>query len=157
MAKTGSLRVVTAIRRDIGIEIFGRRRRTNEDEAIMVIRAMQDLARNRGEERLGAFGLPMVDQQSDEVQLDPIPQRVGSAARKPCRAKFALDTLDRFGAAAVVEIDAITDDMMNREPIACLEIAFRRTCTVAKQRVMAVEAFEQDLGNRQRRVVRRER
>ena len=62
MAKTGALRVVTAIRRDIGIEILGRRRRTNENEAIMVVRAMQDLARDRGEERLGALGLPMVDQ-----------------------------------------------------------------------------------------------
>ena len=49
----------------------------------MVVRAMQDLARDRGEERLGALGLPMVDQEPDEMQLDAVPQRIGAAARKP--------------------------------------------------------------------------
>ena len=122
MAKTGSLRVVTAIRRDIGIEILGRRRRTNENEAIMVVRAMQDLARDRGEERLGALGLAMVDQQSDEMQLDAIPQGVGAAARKARRAKFAFDALDGFRSTAVVEVDAIPNDVMDCEPIARLEI-----------------------------------
>src|SRR5205823_5543263 len=110
-----------------------------------------------GEERLGALGLAMVDQQSDEMQLDAIPQGVGAAARKARRAKFAFDALDGFGAAAVVEVDAIANDVVDRKPIARLEITLGRACAVAKQRVMAVESFEQDLGDRQRRFFRRKR
>jgi hypothetical protein len=157
MPKTGVLRVVTAIRRHVGIEIFGRRRGTDEDESIVIIRAMQDLARDRREERLGALGLAMVDQESDEMQLDAVPQRIGAAARKARRAKFAFDALDGLRAAAIVEIDAISNDVMDCEPIAGLEIALCGTSTLAKQRVMAVEAFEQDLGDRKRRVFRRKR
>src|SRR5437773_8460536 len=157
MPKTGALGVVAAIRRDVGIEIFGRRRRTDEDESIVIVRAMQDLARDRREERLGALGLPVIDQESDEMQLDAVPQRIGAAARKARRAKFTFDALDGFSATAVVEVDTIPNDVMDCEPITRLEIALRCTRTLAKQRVMAVEAFEQHLGDRKRCVFRRKR
>jgi hypothetical protein len=129
VAKAGPLRIVTAIRRDIGIEIFGRRRRTNENEAIMVIRAMQDLARDRGKERLGALGLPMVDQQSDEMQLDAVPQRVKLPPASPAE-RNSRSTRSTVLAAAV---KSMRSRRMNREPPARLEIALGCARTVAKQ------------------------
>ena len=70
------------------------------------------------------------------------------------RSELAFDTLDRLGAAAVVEIDPVMDDMMDREPVGRFEIALRGACAVAKQRVVSIEPFEQNFRDRQRRIVR---
>src|SRR4051812_32903128 len=50
-------RVITTIRRRIGINVFGRNARPNENKLILEIGSMQNSATHRIEERLRAFGL----------------------------------------------------------------------------------------------------
>src|SRR5206468_10966949 len=106
---------------------------------------------------LGTFGLPVIDQQADVVKLDAIPQRVRAGARESRGAKLPLDALDGLGAAPVIEIDPVVDDMVDREPVPCFEVALGGAGAIAKQRVMPVEALEQNAGDSERRIIRRGR
>ena len=89
----------------------------------------------------------MVGEEADEVQLHALPQRVGADAIEAGRAELALDPLDGLRGAAVVEVDPVARDVADREPVGGLEIAPGRARALAKQRVVAVEPFEQDAGD----------
>ena len=146
-------RIVAAVRRRVGLDVLGGHRRPHEDEAIVEVGAVQDLARHRVEERLRALGLLVVDQQADVVELDALPQRVGAAAFEARRAELALDPLDRLQDAPVVVVDAVARDVADRAPVAGLEMPLGGARAIAEQRVVAVEAFAQRGGDRARRVV----
>ncbi len=84
-------RVIAAIGRRVGVDVLGGHRRPDEDEPVVEIRAVQDLARHRVEERFRAFRLLVVDEQADEVELGALPQRVGAGPVQPGGAEFAPD------------------------------------------------------------------
>jgi hypothetical protein len=117
---------------------------------------VQQLARDRVEERLRAFGLPVVDQQRDVVLLDARPQRVGAASRRIDGAELALDALGRFPDPAIVEVDAVARDVTDREEVGGFEMPLRRARAIAKQRVVPVESFEQRERDGAGRIVRRQ-
>ncbi len=114
---------------------------------------MQDLARHGIEEGLRAFRLPVVDQQPDVVELDPLPQGVGAAVVEAGRPELALDALDRFQHPAVVVVDAVLGDVTDRAPVAGLEMAFGGPGAFAEERVVAVEPFPQRKGDRSGRII----
>ena len=58
--------------------------------------------------------------------------------------------LGRFLHAPIVEIDAVASHMLDRKPVAGLEVALCRACALAEERVMLVEALEQDQRDRKR-------
>ena len=140
-------RVVAAVGRRIGVDVLGRDRRPDEDEAVMEIGAVEDLAGHRIEERLGAFGLLVIEQQADEMELDLLPQRVGGEGVEVGEPEFSEDQLRVFVHAAVVEVDPVASDVLNREPVARLEVALGRPGALAEERVVLVEALEQELRN----------
>ena len=154
MAQAAAARVVAAVGRRVGVEVLGRDGGPHEQEAVVEVRAVQDLAGHRVEERLGALGLPVLDQHADVVQLDPRPQRVGAAAAELDRAELALDALGRLLDAPVVEVDPVARDMADREEVAGLEMLLRGARAIAEQRVVLVESFEQRQRDRAGGVVR---
>ncbi|MNU95582.1 hypothetical protein D3C71_856020 [compost metagenome] len=56
-------------------------RRPHKDEIVVEMRAVQDLGGDRVEEGLGQFGLVVVDQEADVVQLDLVPHVHGLCTR----------------------------------------------------------------------------
>ena len=64
MAQAVLARVVRAVRRRVGVDVLGRHRRTHEQATVVEIDPMQDLARDGVEERFGALGLLVVDQEA---------------------------------------------------------------------------------------------
>src|SRR4029450_3096276 len=99
-----------------------------------------DLDQHRVEERLGALGLLVIDQQTDEMELDLLPKRV---AVEPCGAEFAIDALGGLEHAAVVEVNAVPPQMLDREPVARFKMAPRRAGAFTEERVVLVEALDQ--------------
>ncbi len=79
-------RVVAAIGGRIGVDVLGGDRRAHEDEAVVVVAAPQRLHRDRVEERLGALGLLVVDEEPDEVELHLLPQALAVGHRKGRRS-----------------------------------------------------------------------
>ena len=86
-------------------------------------------------------------EQSDEMALDLRPEFVVAPGVGPAEAEIALDALDGLRDAPVVEVDAITPDVSDREPVAGLEMPLGGARAVAEQRVVAVEALEDDPGD----------
>ena len=83
-------RIVAAVGRRVGVDVLGGNRRPDEDEPVVEIRRGAAIFTEHGvEERLRALGLPVVDQEPDEVALDLLPQRVAVGAVKPGDAVFA--------------------------------------------------------------------
>ena len=152
-AQSPLARVIASVRRRVGLDVLGGDRRAHEDEPVVEVRAVQDLARHRVEERLGALGLLVVDEQADEVQLDALPQSVGAAAVEPGRPELAPDALHGLDDPAVVVVDPVARDVAQRAPVARLEVALRGARAVAEQRVVAVEAVAQRARDRVRGVV----
>jgi hypothetical protein len=143
--------VVAAIRRRAVVEVLGRRGRSHEQAPVVEVRPVQQLRRDGVEERLGAFGLAVIDDQADEATLDLRPECIGTAGVRLREVEVALDARHRFGDAAIVEIDAVVRDVADREPVAGFEMALGRARALAEQRVVPVEALEQDLGDDLRR------
>ncbi len=143
MPKAASARIVAAVGRRVGVEILGRDGGPHEQEAIVEVRAMQELAGHRVEEGLGALRLPVLDQHADVVQLDPRPQRVGAVAGEIERAELAIDAFRGLFDPPVVEVDPVARDMADREEVAGLEMLLRGAGTVTEQRVVLVESLDQ--------------
>ena len=72
-------------------------------------------------------------------------QNASSPLPSSADAEVALDPLDGLGDAPIVEVDAVARDVADREPVTRLEIALRRARAVAEQRVVPVEALDEDL------------
>ncbi len=143
-------RIVAAVGRRVGIDVLGGDGRPHEDEAVVEIAAAQRLDRYRVEERFRALRLLVVDQEADVVQFHVLPQRVAARSVEPGEPELALDPLGGLLHAAVVEVDPVARDVLDREPVARLEMPLRRPRAFAEERVMLVEAFEQRNGDRRR-------
>ncbi len=85
-----------------------------------------------------------------KCELHLLPQRVGLRAVEAGEAELAKDPLGRLVHAPIVEIDPVAADVLDGEPVAGLEVAFRRARALAEQRVVLVEALEQHLRDRAR-------
>ena len=139
-------RVVRAVGRRIGVDVLGGYRGPHEQAPVVEIRAVQDLARDRIEEGLGALRLLVVDQQRNVVPLDRLPARIVDL----CATEFALQASDGFGHASIVEVDAVLRRMSDRQPVTRLEVPFGHPGAIAEQRVVKVEAVERCLRDRLR-------
>src|SRR5262249_31601470 len=106
-------RVVAAGRRWSGVDVRGGNHRAHENETGAKRTAAKRLDRDRVEEGLGALGLLVIDQESDEDPLDLFPQRIAARAVESRESKFALDSLRGLLHAAVVEVDAIARDVLD--------------------------------------------
>ena len=106
VARRPSLRrVVDAVgrRRLFGLDVLGGHRRPHEDEVVVEIGAVQDLAEHRIEKGFGQLGLLVVGQQADVMQLDFAPDFVGQFALMV----FVFQDLHAFLHPRVVERDAL--------------------------------------------------
>src|SRR5262244_2258432 len=90
MAKPVLTRIVRAVRRRVGIDVFGRHRGSHEEATVVKIGPVKNLARNRIEERLRAFGLLVIDEQRDVFPLHGFPSSLVDARA----AEFALQSGD---------------------------------------------------------------
>ncbi len=147
-AQAALARVVRAIGGQVGVEVLGRHRGPHEQRAVVEVVPVQELARDRVEERLGALGLPVLRELRDVLLLDPRPQRLGRAAFDAFAAELAPDPLGGLGRAPVVEVDAVAGDVADREEMRCLEMTLRGASAFAEERVVLVEAFEHRLRDR---------
>ena len=123
--------------------MLGGDRRPHEKTTVVKISAVKDLARDRVEKSLRAFGLLVVDQQADVMALDHGPARIVDVGA----AEVELEPRDRFRDPAVVEVDPVAGDVTDRQPVAGFEIALRQPRAVAEQLVVAIEAVEGRLGD----------
>ncbi|OIQ72671.1 hypothetical protein GALL_457020 [mine drainage metagenome] len=96
---------------------------------------MQDFGGDRVEKRLGQLGLVMVNQQTDVVQLDLLPNVHGLAAT----LEFALDAVGGLAHPQVIKLDAFTLGPLLAGPVRRLKPVFGPCRFGAKQAVMPVE------------------
>ena len=108
------------------------------------------LHQHRVEEGLGAFGLSMVDEQPDVVQLDLFPQRVVGGEVDADAPVVAIEAFGGLDHPAVVEIDAVARDVLDRAPVPVLEVPACGARALPEQRVMTIEAVENRLRDRPR-------
>src|SRR5439155_17242255 len=85
----------------------------------------------------------------DGMGLDLPPQRPAVGHRGE---EFTFDALGGFEHAAIVEVDAVAADVLDRKPVAGLEVAPRSARALAKERVVLVESLDECNGDRVRRV-----
>ena len=135
-------RVVRAVGRQrrglVVLEVLGRDGGAHEDEVVVEVAAVQDLGRHRVEERLGALGLVVVDEQADVVELDLLPD----LHRQRRRLELVLQPLGRLGDAPLVVGDALRLRLLLAVPVGRLEARLRLRARLAEQPVVAVEAVE---------------
>jgi len=139
-------RIVRAVGGRVGVDVIGRNRGADEQAAIVEIIAVQNLARHRIEESLGAFRLLVVDKERDVVALHRLPPRLVDAAA----AEFALEPRYRLQDAAIIEVNAVLRGMGDGEPVAGFEMLLGGARAVSEDRVMAVEALERGPRDRRR-------
>ena len=86
-AQAVDVRVVDAVGRQqfFGFDVLGGHHRAHENEVVVEIGAVQDVAADRVEEGLGQFRLLVVGQHADVVQLGFAPHFVGQFARRRTR------------------------------------------------------------------------
>jgi len=107
------------------------------------VRAVQDLAGHRVEEGLGQFGLVVVDQEADVVQLDLVPDVHGLGAG----VVFLLQPAHAFLDAQVVELDALALGALLAVPVGGFEAVLGPRGLGAEQAVVAIEAIHHRLGD----------
>ncbi|MDR9361989.1 hypothetical protein FEP01_05186 [Burkholderia multivorans] len=138
-------RIVRAVRRLRGrlvvLEVFGRDRRAHEDEVVVEIRPVQDLAAHRIEEGFRALGLAVRRQQADVMELDLLPDFVVDALR----VVFVLQHLDALLHALVVRGDPLAREPLQPMPVGALEQRLRFDGRFAEDPVVAVEVLEHRL------------
>src|SRR5690606_15424524 len=130
---------------DAAVEIIGGDRRAHEQEIVVEVVAVQDAARHRVEEGLGAFRLAVAGQQPHELLLDLLPEgglAVGEAGRALGRGRVAQRLAQLGGAFAhahVVVLDALARQLLDAVPVARFEQRLGTLRAVAEQRIVAVE------------------
>jgi hypothetical protein len=123
------------------LDVLGRDGGPHENEVVVEIRPVQDLAADRIEERLGAFRLPVAREQADVVELDLLPDFVVDVLG----VVFVFEQLDAFFDALVIRRDAFAREALQAMPVAGLEQLFGTDGRVAENPVVPVEAFEHGL------------
>jgi len=73
VAKAALAGVIAAVDRRFGLDLLRRDRRANEDQVVVRVGAAEDPRNDGVEERLGEFGLTVVDEEPDEAELHLAP------------------------------------------------------------------------------------
>src|SRR5687767_1763706 len=146
-AQSALERVEAAVARRLALEVLGGDRRPPEDEIVVVVAPVQDLAGDRVVEGFGAFRLPVLVQQTDVGELDARPQGLVALGLGEAAAQLGDCLLD----ALVVHLNALARERLQRRPCGLLVEPARLDRGLSKQPVMAVEALEdraRDLGRK---------
>ena len=117
------------------LDVFGADRRAHKDEIVVKVRAVQDAAGDRVKEGLGQFGLVVVDQQTNVVELDLVPH----VHRKAAGLEFLFQSLRAFLDAQVIELDPLTLGTLLTVPVGCFEAVFGARGFGTEQAVVPVE------------------
>ena len=140
----GGLRLGLAV-----LDVLGGHRRTHEDEVVVEVAAVQHLRGHGIEEGLRQLGLVVVDQQSNDVQLDLLPHIHGQVAG----LELGLQPLAGLPHPQVIKLDALALRRLLPVPVGLLEAALRVAAGLPEQGVVPVEAFDQRLRNPKRAAV----
>ena len=120
----GCSRVVGTVgRARLGLTIFdvlGANSRPHEDEIVVEMGAMQDFGGDRVEESLGQLRLVVVDQQTNVVQLDLLPD----VHRLLTRFVLALQTGGRLSHPKVVKLNPLALSALLTVPVGGLKTVF---------------------------------
>ncbi len=130
-------------RRLFVFDVLGGQRRAHEQKLVVEMLAPQNLGRHRVEKRLGQFGLVVIGQQADVVQLGLLPDFHGLVAG----IEFVLQPFGGFVHPLVVEGDALALRCLLPGPVGPLEPLLGRSAHLAEQAVMAIEAVEHGTGH----------
>ena len=136
-------RVPDAVGRLGAEEVLGRYGRAHEDVLVPVVSPVQDAARDRVEEGLGALGLPVVVEQRDVRVLDRGPERLVARGIGVTLAERD----GRLDDALVVHRDACRRGRAGGGPVCALEAPLGGDARLAKQAVVPVEAGEDGPGD----------
>ncbi|MGF6664140.1 hypothetical protein QF000_005808 [Paraburkholderia atlantica] len=140
--RAGVIRAIGRLRgRFVVLDVFGRNRRAHENEIVVEVRAVQDLAGNRIKEGFRALGLTVRGQKADVVQLDLLPH----FAVDVLRVVFVFELVHAFLHAIVVRRDAVARELLQAVPVADFEQRLRMDRRIAKDPVVTVEPFEHRL------------
>ena len=107
LVHAGACRVISAVSWLCGgflvLDVFGADSRPDKDEIVLKVTAVQDFGGDGIEKGFGQFGLVVVDQQPDVMQLDLMPD----IHRLLAGLELALQPDRRFAHPQVVELDAL--------------------------------------------------
>jgi hypothetical protein len=104
---------------------------------------MQYLAEHRIEEGFRQFGLLVVGQQADELELGLLPDGVAQIIRM----KLAMQAFGRLPDTIIVELDPVAHRLLDLLPARLLETPLGKGRTLVKETIVLVEAVDQNLGN----------
>ena len=124
-------------------DVLGANRRTHKNKVILKITAVQDLGGDRVEKGFCQFGLMVVDQQADVMQLHLLPYVHGLLT---C-LEFALQPGGGLAHPQVVKLDPLPLGALLTVPVSRLEPVLGPGRLSAKQAVMAVKAVHHGFGN----------
>jgi hypothetical protein len=142
-AETRLIGVVAAIGWRIGFDVFRGNRRTDENEIVVEIGAMQYLAEHRIEERFRQFGLLVVCQQADELELGLLPDGIAQIIRM----KLAVQTFGRLPHTIIVELDPVAHGLLHLLPARLLEAPLGEGGALLKEPIVLVKAVDQNIGD----------
>jgi hypothetical protein len=121
----------------------------HEDEVVVEVRAVQDLAAHRVDEGLGQFGLVRLGQPPHVVALHGLPDDLALRRRLVLRVQPLHGFLD----ALVVEGDAFARQPADAVEVAGLEAGFGLLRVVTEQPVVSVEPGQDGVRDAGREVV----
>ena len=147
LAQGVARRIVGAIGRPgsrfVIFDVLGTHRRAYENEIVLKMCPVQDPACDRIEEGLAEFGLVMVHQQANVMQLDLLPD----VHWLLCSLKLILQSHHAFLHACVIELDAFALGSLLAMPICRLKTVLGARRFRAKQAVMPIKTIHHGLGN----------
>lgn len=120
------------------LDVFGGDDGAHEDELVVEIAAVQDVAADGVEERLRQFRPLVPRQHADVMELQLAPDGVGQVVG----SVFVLQLVHALLHAAVVKADPLARRRLRHGPLAPLEVALGILAGLAEQPVMLVEAVE---------------
>ncbi len=142
-SKTVPGRIVAPEAGDFGLQVLRGHHRPHEDEAVVVVDAVEQMAEDRVVEGLRELRLAVLGQETEVLDLDPPPQ--GLVERLD--AELGAQSGDGLADTLIVVADTLSGCPLHRLPVRVLE-ALPRTCRRhPKQPVVPIEAGEDGLGD----------
>ena len=123
-------------------DVLGAHRRAHKDEVVLKIAAVQNFGGDRIEEGFGQFGLVVVHQQADVVQLDLLPD----VHTLLTRLELALQPLGAFFDPQVIELDALALGALLAVPVCRFKPVLGSRRLGSEQPVVAVKTIHHRLG-----------
>src|SRR5690606_39113327 len=125
------------------LKMLGVERGPREDIVVAIVAPVQHAAGHRIVKGLGAFVLPLFQQQGNVAQFDHRPQAVVAAR---CRVE-RVQPLYRFVHPPVVALDALRLVQPAGGPVGALEMQFGIRAALPETAVVQVKPFEYDFCN----------